>query len=391
MFYIDNNLSFKEKEKLVLSLKRRDDTFTTKCEKCGVEYIKKKYSFVLRPFFLCKTCQRIKNSLEKYGTEHPMGNQEVKSKQQKTVLEKYGVKNSYQTQNSINKRLEKIHSKEHKKLLKEIIKNRSEESWEEIKNKTKETCLKKYGTDCVAKVATVRAKYKETCLSKYGVDNFFKTEKAKETSRKWASSKEFREKVEKTLLDRYGETILMHIDEFKSKQQKTVLEKYGAKCPAGSKEVVEKMKKTMIEKYGENYIHNIRNSSFKKIDGTYFDSSWEYAFWKYHKDNNSIIKREPIAFEYYVNGKKKFYIPDFECNGLLYEIKGDYFFNDNGDLINPYDSKKTLKEKEKCIKDNGVIILKENDMKMYFEYMSNVYGENWKKDYKNGIIPSKKA
>ena len=38
-----------------------------------------------------------------------------------------------------------------------------------------------------------------------------------------------------------------------------------------------------------------------------------------------------------------------------------------------------------------VIILKENDMKMYFEYMSNVYGENWKKDYKNGIIPSKKA
>ena len=33
MLYIDNNLSFKEKEKLVLSLKRRDDTFTTKCEK----------------------------------------------------------------------------------------------------------------------------------------------------------------------------------------------------------------------------------------------------------------------------------------------------------------------------------------------------------------------
>ena len=60
-------------------------------------------------------------------------------------------------------------------------------------------------------------------------------------------------------------------------------------------------------------------------------------------------------------------------------------------MINPYDSKKTLKEKEKCIKDNGVIILKENDMKMYFEYMSNVYGENWKKDYKNGIIQSNKA
>ena len=30
-------------------------------------------------------------------------------------------------------------------------------------------------------------------------------------------------------------------------------------------------------------------------------------------------------------------------------------------------------------------------MQMYFEYMSNVYGENWKKDYKNGIIPSKKS
>lgn len=379
--YIDKDLPFDEKKKLVLSLKDRTTLYTTKCECCGEEFTNKRFSFEMRPSFLCRECKRKKTSIERYGEEHPMKSKEIKDKLEQVCMEKYGVRNFYQTEENTRKRLEKLHSEEHKQLIRDIAANRTDEDWVRIYKKRKETCMEKYGTENIAELESVRNKYRNTCMEKYGVDNYFKTKHCKEISSNWASSKEFRDKVESTMMERYGTTILMDVEEFRKRQQQTMLEKYGGAAPAKSKEVVEKMKMTCIEKYGENYIHAIRTTSFRNIDNIYFDSSWEYAFWKYHKDKNIEIKREPVAFEYFDNEKRKTYIPDFEVEGKLYEIKGDQFFNDKGELINPYDGGKVNYEKMKCMKNVGVIVLKRNDIQKYLDYMVETYGKNWRDIY----------
>ena len=55
------------------------------------------------------------------------------------------------------------------------------------------------------------------------------------------------------------------------------------------------------------------------------DSSWEVYFYIYYKDNGSNIKHEPCSFEYFVNGKKHLYYPDFKVSNRYYEIKGEQF------------------------------------------------------------------
>lgn len=271
--------------------------------------------------------------------------------------------------------------------MRNIQLKRTNDEWIKIKEKSRNTCQEKYGVDYYTQTDEYKERYKNICQERYGVDNYFQTDRCREISKKWASSQEFKEKTMQTMLERYGEIHCMHIDEFKQKQQKTIKERYGGNSPAASKNVVEKMIQTCIERYGENYIHVIRKSSYRKIDGQYFDSSWEYAFWKYHTDNNIDIQREPIAIEYYdENNIRRIYIPDFKVNGIYYEIKGDQFFTQNGDLINPY-NKKLLLKKQKCMESMGVIILRKKDLQMYFNYMCEKYGKDWRKIlYKNNKL-----
>lgn len=61
-----------------------------------------------------------------------------------------------------------------------------------------------------------------------------------------------------------------------------------------------------------------------KYKGIRFDSTWELAFILYHLDNNLFIKRCEQKRKYIFNGKEKTYIPDFETDEGIIEIKGIY-------------------------------------------------------------------
>ena len=67
-----------------------------------------------------------------------------------------------------------------------------------------------------------------------------------------------------------------------------------------------------------------REGSVKSHHGHYkgfiLDSTWELAFLIYHLDNGSNIKRCTKKFEYEYNGKKRFYNPDFEIDGVIYYL-----------------------------------------------------------------------
>lgn len=87
---------------------------------------------------------------------------------------------------------------------------------DEIKRKSAETCLRKYGTISPGQSEDVKMKSRKTCMEKYGVEFSFQSAETKEKSRA------------------------------------TCLMKYGVDAAQKSKSVQDKIKETKYEKYGNN-------------------------------------------------------------------------------------------------------------------------------------------
>lgn len=98
-----------------------------------------------------------------------------------------------------------------------------------------------------------------------------------------------------------------------------------------------------------------------KYDNINFDSSWELAFYIYHKDNNLYIERCKEKRKYIKDNKEYNYIPDFKTDKDIIEIKG-------------YD---TEISKLKSLYNPDIIVLHFNEMKQYLDYMKNNYGLKW--------------
>lgn len=104
-------------------------------------------------------------------------------------------------------------------------------------NKTKDTCIKKYGLDHVFKVKEIIDKKEKTNIEKYG----FKCA---------LQNKEVIQKRYDTNLEKYGRINPMQNEEILNKAKKTNLEKYGSYCPAKNPEINLKTEQTNLEKYG---------------------------------------------------------------------------------------------------------------------------------------------
>ena len=94
----------------------------------------------------------------------------------------------------------------------------------DVRNKTKQTCLEKYGVDCVVKEETIKRKIqealstqrkeiyekcKQTKFERYGNENYNNIEKSKHTK-----------------FERYGDENFTN----KEKREETFMKKYGCKC-----------------------------------------------------------------------------------------------------------------------------------------------------------------
>ncbi len=188
---------------------------------------------------------------------------------------------------------------------------------------TIETNLSKYGVERPAQNKDVMQKMKDTSLARYGVENYFQTEEGRNICRETAlkeSSKEAR---------RQG-----------------FLTKYGVDNPG-----------------------KIPGRTFKKVykvDGYTFDSTWEMLFYeRYLKNSNhNYIVHPDVKFEYFYNGKSHVYLPDFFVDGSYIDIKADFFFNEKGEMINPWDLEdKKPAARYKCMMENNVKVLKSKELK----------------------------
>lgn len=103
--------------------------------------------------------------------------------------------------------------------------------------KRKKTCLDKYGEENVFSLDGVKEKYKNTLLKKYGVDNPSKSEK-------------IIDKRKKTCLDRYGYDSASKSELVKKKVIYTNINKFGVEFPSKSDVIKNKMCETTFKRYG---------------------------------------------------------------------------------------------------------------------------------------------
>ena len=147
---------------------------------------------------------------------------------------------------------------------------------ENVLQHREETCLKKYGAKNVMLSDFGKEQLTQTFLKRYGVKVFPNTEKAKQTRYQKNNGKyhsdDFVKKVKQTKKIRHGNENWIN----KQKIKKTLLEKYGVTCSFNIKHVEELSAKAILQRSYDNVILN------NKFDKPCFN--FEY-YLKTHKNN----------------------------------------------------------------------------------------------------------
>lgn len=127
----------------------------------------------------------------------------------------------------------------------------------------------------------------------------------------------------------------------------------------------ERVKQGLITSTG-GYRENAVKGCYKYgyYNGIRCDSSWELAFVVYCVENNIPIKRNTQRFEYIVDNKRHYFIPDFIINdNEIVEIKGLQDIN--------WKIKQTLFP--------NIKFLFKKDIQQYITYVKNKYGNKFYK------------
>jgi hypothetical protein len=142
--------------------------------------------------YVCQKCNYVKvkmTNINRYGTECPLQNADIKKKSEKTLISKYGVDN-------ISKHLD--------------IKNSRRDNFksEDFKIKSKTTWISKYGVDNPSKSIEIKMKKENTLFENYGVKNpsqsseiFEKSQKNGKRIKKHECGLMYRGTYEKDFLD----------------------------------------------------------------------------------------------------------------------------------------------------------------------------------------------
>jgi len=107
----------------------------------------------------------------------------------------------------------------------------------DIRQKTEQTNLKKFGVVNPMQSSEIKEKAKQTLIEKYGVDNAQK-------------SQEIREKTRYTCIEKYGYSSPASSPEIKEKQKQIFMNNYGVSSPLKHPDILDKMKNTNLERYG---------------------------------------------------------------------------------------------------------------------------------------------
>lgn len=316
----------------------------------------KKCSELARQKSYVQTCIR------EYGVPHYASNKERYEERCDKLEEKYGVRNVFQLEST-------------KKQIKQTCKEQyGDENYVNVK-KTKQTKQERYGNENFNN----RPKAKQTFIDHYGVEHNMKSSKG---------LKAYEDSIEK----KYGKGIrnVSQAESVKRKKTETFQKHYGVDHPMQREDVKQHFKEVSVEKYGVPYPMQNPDVYRKAKSKYYYDSKWfdsapEIAFYIWLTDNNIAFEYKPSpGLTYEFNGKIHHFFPDFKVNDIYYEIKGNQFINASGNLIDPYDNTKNgiAQAKQKCMEENGVIMLTYNEYIKYVKYVKEKYGTNFLKQFR---------
>jgi hypothetical protein len=189
--------------------------------------------------------------LKNYGVLNPAQAETVKNKIKRTNLERYGTENA-------------AASDIIKEKIKTIVSNK-DDIWKQDKvNRTRETCLLKYGFSSPTQNDVVKVKTKETNLRKYGTEYAF-------------NSPEIRAKIHATNVERYG-----NINPFASELIKTQIKEsnmilYGVEYTTQRPNILEKALSSAY-KYKEYKFPDGTIVKYQGYEHLAFDELLQYGF-----------------------------------------------------------------------------------------------------------------
>lgn len=237
----------------------KSKTFKLKCDYCGREFNRIKYDVLKSRKVIekdscgikkCKAAKIAESNIKKYGVANVYQIEEVRKKQQKTLLENYGV----------------------------LVPAKSKVVLEKIRN----TNLKKYGNSCSLHGKEVAEKTKRTWMARYGCEHPFASKEVMEKSRStmekrygshFTKTEEYREKTKETCMKKYGKEHHLSCESVKQKRKNTNLEKYGCEYASQNDDVMRKIlnsKKGKLTKYGKT--QNEIKEFLQEISGEVFHS-----------------------------------------------------------------------------------------------------------------------
>jgi len=118
----------------------------------------------------------------------------------------------------------------------------------------------------------VKEKVKKTCIEKYGnsmpMNNKENIEKRKELFKDEDYKNQWVEKHKKTNLERYGVDHPIKLESVRNKQKQTLKENYGVEYPYQSKEIMDKMKAANLDKYGVENVAELPEVQIKMAQTT---------------------------------------------------------------------------------------------------------------------------
>ena len=209
----------------------------------------------------------------------------------------------------------------------------------EIKEKIKQTNLKRYGVENPFQSEEKKNKIKETLIKKYGCDHPM-------------HCKKIVNKLQQTNLKKYGNVCSLHGEDVSKLVKKNNIEKYGVENAGGSQESLNKIKRTNLERYGcESYVQSksfkdryydeilpkYEQTCLKKFGSKNFSSSNDYRtrqsdivkkIFQIKKENNSLGKKTKVeeGFEKYLIENDIKY--EYQYMSDLYPFKCDFYIID---------------------------------------------------------------
>ena len=200
---------------------------------------------------------------------------EVREKSKQTNLERYGCEHPTQSKEVQEK---------YKQTCIERYGCENPSQSEEIQKKVKQTCLEKYGCENPAQNKEIQDKIKQTCIEKYGCEYVSQSEeiqkKVKQTCLERfgcenpSQSEEIQKKVKQTCLERYGCEHVLQNKEIREKGKQTCIEKYGCENPAQSEKIKNKVKQTCLERFGCEYASQNKEVQ-EKVKQIFHDNSYD--------------------------------------------------------------------------------------------------------------------